>query len=709
MTYPSGHRNYTLFALMIFAALLSASALNLKSSQAQAAGDQDLMKMPFLERLSPPAETGDKVEGDDPQRSNDSLSAMMTVCTVDRLSDNNPAGGGEGVGAVGDLRYCMTGANAAGGSNTIEFSVTGTINLAGELPLINNNLTINGPGANLLIVRRNTGGDYRIFTVNSNRVVTINGLTMTKGRVFSSPNFGGGGGIFVNGGATLNLTDSVVTDNEGRSFGGGILSFGALNITRCTISFNKAGNGGGFYILFTTANITDSTINNNTTDFQAGVGIQDATVNLTNCTVSNNSATTGGGAITSRATSGTAATTLTNCTVANNSGPGGSLFVLKFANAVAASLNVKNTLAANNSPVNFGNSGGVLASFGHNLDTDGTSLFVNGLNGDIIGSQASPVDAKLAPLADNGGPTQTRALMNNSPAIDAGTILGAPAKDQRGVPRPQNGVADIGAFESKLLCLGALAGGKAGVAYSETLSVSCGSGPFTFSVAQGNLPPGLSLNSTTGKISGLVTFPGTWNFIIKVSNAQGFTGLCDYTLVFSCPTIVINPATLPGGSVGTAYNQTLSATPAGGQYTFAVTGGALPAGLSLNGATGAITGTPTLAGTYNFVLQATGFGTCTAVLTYSITIGGNQCPTITLSNLPNGQTGQMYANAVTASPAGSYSYATTAGSLPPGLTLYGTGLVFGFPTVPGTYNFTVTATGSGNCTGSKSYSMTISQ
>ena len=75
--------------------------------------------------------------------------------------------------------------------------------------------------------------------------------------------------------------------------------------------------------------------------------------------------------------------------------------------------------------------------------------------------------------------------------------------------------------------------------------------------------------------------------------------------------------------------------------------------------------------------------------------------------LPNGNVGQIYANSVTASPAGSYNYAVSAGNLPPGLTLYSSGLVFGFPTTPGTYNFTITATDAGNCTGSKSYSMVI--
>jgi hypothetical protein len=703
-------KNYTIFAALIFALMLGASTLNLNSWRAQA-NDQSLIEMPKLERLLPPTETDSKVESDSPQIANGFAVAMMAAFTVDRVTDNNPAGGGEGTGTIGDLRYCMTQANIGGGSNTIDFSLAGTINLAGELPLINNNLTINGLGANLTTVRRNSGGDYRIFTINFNRSVSISGLTMTKGRVFSSPNFGGGGGIFVNPGATLNLSDSVVTDNEGYSFGGGILSYGALNINNCTISFNKAGNGGGFYILFTTATITNSTINNNMTDFQAGVGNQDANVTLTNCTVSNNTAAVSSAGIVSRAAFATATTNVTNCTVANNNGPGAALAVANLQGAMGASLTVKNTLAASNGQVNYfkGANNSVLTSLGHNLDTDGTSGFINGQNGDLIGSAGSPIDAKLAPLAANGGPTQTRALMCGSPAIDAGDNNGAPVADQRGVARPQNNITDIGAYESKLLCLGDLANGKAGIPYNETLSVVGGQAPFSFSLVQGNLPPGLTLNPTTGQISGTVAFPGTWNFIIQVTNAQGFVGMRSYTLVITCPTIVFNPATLPGGAVGVAYNQTVSATPATGQYSFAVTGGALPAGLNLNGATGAITGTPTLAGTYNFVLQATGFSTCTSVMTYSILIGGNQCPAITLSDLPNGNVAQLYANSVTASPAGSYNYAVSVGNLPPGLTLYGSGLVFGFPTTPGTYNFTITATDVGNCNGSKSYSMVISQ
>lgn len=696
----------------LLVALLFSLLAGLGQTPWHAAAQQDEQQVlaepggPVLKLEQPPS----LAETTEEQKTGNGLQFLMMAGNflVDRLTDNNPGGGGEGAGFVGDLRFCLTQSNALGGNNTIDFSVAGIINLAGELPLINNNLTINGPGANLMTVRRNTGGDYRIFTINFNRVVTISGLTITKGRVFASPNFGGGGGFFVNPGATLNLSNSVVTDNEGFSFGGGILSYGALNINNCTISFNKAGNGGGFYILFTTANITNSTINNNMTSFQAGVGIQDSIVTLTNCTVSGNSATSGGGGIVSRGTSGTAATTIINSTVANNSGPGAALWAIKFAGSPAASLSVKNTLAAANSPANFANSGGVLASLGHNLDTDGTSGFTNGLNGNIIGSLGAPINAQLAPLANNGGPTQTHALLCGSPAIDAGDNNGAPATDQRGSARPVGSAVDIGAYESTQICLGPLANGQAGVPYNQTITVNGCTAPYTFAVVQGNLPSGLVLNPSTGVISGVATVTGTYNFTVQVTGSLGCTGARSYTLLITCPTVTVNPGSLANGTLGVAYNQTVAATPAGGNYVYAVIAGALPPGLSLNGATGAITGTPTMTGQFGFVIQATGFGACPGTVNYTLTIAGQACQTITLAALANGTAGQFYYGNVAAQPAGSYTYAVTSGALPPGLVLQSMmGAMYGTPTQAGTFNFTITATNASGCTGSNAYSLII--
>ncbi len=254
------------------------------------------------------------------------------------------------------------------------------------------------------------------------------------------------------------------------------------------------------------------------------------------------------------------------------------------------------------------------------------------------------------------------------------------------------------------LVLGALPSATAGNAYNQTVSVTP-AGSYSFSVVQGNLPPGLILNPSTGAISGTPILAGTHNFTIKAQTSGGCSGQQAYSLAISCPSISLSSLATP--QLNSPYNQTVTASPSGGNYSFAVTG-SLPAGLSLNAATGAISGTPTAAGAYNFSITATGFGSCTGTRNYAGTITGGGCPTITLPELPGGQPGQLYNQSVTASPAGSYSYAVTSGSLPPGVTLYGSlGILFGYPATAGTYNFTITATNAGNCTGSKQYSVQI--
>jgi hypothetical protein len=179
-----------------------------------------------------------------------------------------------------------------------------------------------------------------------------------------------------------------------------------------------------------------------------------------------------------------------------------------------------------------------------------------------------------------------------------------------------------------------------------------------------------------------------------------------FTLNVACPTITVNPASLPNATINTAYPTMLGATPAGGSYSFAVTSGLLPAGLTLN-SNGSFSGAPTQSGVFNFRVTAS-FGTCKGSRTYTGAIAGGACPTITLPALPDGAPGQLYTNSVTATPSGSYSYAMASGSLPPGLTLYGSmGLLYGYPMAAGTFNFTVTATDSNNCTGSKSYAVNV--
>ncbi|HMZ20687.1 MAG TPA: putative Ig domain-containing protein, partial [Blastocatellia bacterium] len=255
------------------------------------------------------------------------------------------------------------------------------------------------------------------------------------------------------------------------------------------------------------------------------------------------------------------------------------------------------------------------------------------------------------------------------------------------------------------ITLASPANGEAGVNYAGSVAASP-SGSYTYSVTAGGLPSGLALNSTTGAVTGWPSITGTYTFTIKAQTTNGCSGQQSYTLVIACPTITLSALAMP--TLNSPYNQVVTASPSGGNYSFAVTTGALPTGLSLNAATGAITGTPTAGGAYNFTITATGFGSCTGTRAYSGTIEGSACPTITPADLPSGQPGQLYSNSVAASPAGSYSYAVTTGSLPPGLTLYGSfGLLYGYPTTAGTFNFTVTATDSNNCTGAKSYSVVI--
>src|SRR5262249_44053384 len=124
----------------------------------------------------------------------------------------------------------------------------------------------------------------------------------------------------------------------------------------------------------------------------------------------------------------------------------------------AAMSNVRNTIVARNL-VDVAGLGpdltGTFTSGGHNLIGDGTGAagFTNGSNGDQVGSTANPIDPRLAPLAQNGGFTQTHALLSGSSAIDGGDNMGAPPADQRGVSRPRDGnrdrarIVDIGAFE----------------------------------------------------------------------------------------------------------------------------------------------------------------------------------------------------------------------------------------------------------------------
>jgi hypothetical protein len=251
-----------------------------------------------------------------------------------------------------------------------------------------------------------------------------------------------------------------------------------------------------------------------------------------------------------------------------------------------------------------------------------------------------------------------------------------------------------------------LPGWQVGVSYSQALAASP-TGSYTYSLLTGSLPPGLTLNTTNGQITGTTTVIGTYNFTIRALGAGSCSGTQSFSLAINCPLAQINPVTLPGGTVGTAYNQSLNATPAG-NYSFSRSSGSLPPGLTLSSA-GALSGTPTTQGSYTFTVQATGFSICTGSRTYTLTISAS-CTAITLATLPSGKLNvHYYGNLATTTPSGSYTFTVDSGALPPGLALDNLfAALVGKPTVAGTYNFTLKATRSNGCTGTRAYTLTIS-
>ena len=292
----------------------------------------------------------------------------------------------------------------------------------------------------------------------------------------------GGGGIFISSGGTASLTNTLVAGNSVASFGGGIRTLGTLVMRDSRLQGNAGGPGGGLLTSGTTTIARTAVGGNFSTGEGGGIAVSGGTFSLSESTVSDNRAgggSSGGGIAVASGAGGAGGTArLTNVTVTGNQAArGGGLSVVGGSSLSAVLTNVTITrnwaeqgsgvytlpsgsgapaiefsgslLADNNGGENC-LAVGPLTSRGHNLDDGRTCGFTPATDGgtDLVGTNPS-----LAPLANNGGPTLTHALLVGSPAIDAGGIAGCPAADQRGQARPVDGDADgsaacdIGAFE----------------------------------------------------------------------------------------------------------------------------------------------------------------------------------------------------------------------------------------------------------------------
>jgi hypothetical protein len=221
----------------------------------------------------------------------------------------------------------------------------------------------------------------------------------------------------------------------------------------------------------------------------------------------------------------------------------------------------------------------------------------------------------------------------------------------------------------------------AGDAYNQTLTATGGTAPYTFSLATGTLPPGITIGSA-GVLSGTSFSPGSYTFTIQAVDSTASapqSGTRTYSIrviTFSCPD--------PAARIGDAYSDFVFTNPTAANY--AITAGTLPPGLSFNTTSGSLTGTPTAIGTYNFTLQANYISPTSS---FSSSCNIYVAPRFeSFAPRVTGRLGVPYRSSVSIFshiPAASFSLAS--GSLPPGLSLESsTGIVSGIPTAAGTYS-----------------------
>ncbi|MDE4914868.1 putative Ig domain-containing protein [Methylobacterium sp. 092160098-2] len=240
---------------------------------------------------------------------------------------------------------------------------------------------------------------------------------------------------------------------------------------------------------------------------------------------------------------------------------------------------------------------------------------------------------------------------------------------------------------SPLTIAGSAPGGMVGADYSATFTAAGGSAPYAYDVAAGALPDGLSLDGSTGRISGQPTKAGTFSGIgLRATDASGRTAQTTASIVIAAPLrIAGSPST--NGTVGQSYSASFGASGGTAPYTFSLASGTLPAGLTLSTTSGAISGMPTVVGaSEGLAVKVTDVAGRTAT-SDSFRIAVVDVLAVTGSASTSATAGQAYSAQFSASGGSSpYAWTLASGTLPPGLSLdAATGLVGGTPTTLGSY------------------------
>ncbi len=359
-----------------------------------------------------------------------------TALTVTSLDDSGPGSFRDALAQIADGGSITFDSTLAGGNMTltsgqlmIDRSVTVdassaapiTISAAGSSRVLQVGAGIDVSITDMVIrdgvAAPQGGGILNAGNLSLNRVVVTDNLENSTGTNFDL----GGGGIYNGDGATLNLTDSTVSNNSTVAQpGGGIYGFfnSTINITRSTVSGNTGGDVAGGLRSLGTTNVVNSTFSGNTSTAWHGgaMFLTDGSVTIANSTIVGNNAP---------------------------AGTAGGLMIATFGAPV--SVTIQDSIIADNGTYNCQVEGGgaaVLTSLGGNINTDPSCSLI-GTDSDV-----GPGGALVGGLANNGGPTLSHALDAGSPAIDA-AIGSCPATDQRGTARPQGAGCDVGAVEQQ--------------------------------------------------------------------------------------------------------------------------------------------------------------------------------------------------------------------------------------------------------------------
>lgn len=365
---------------------------------------------------------------------------------------------------VANLIAAITASNTNGQSDTIDlggftFTLTAADNGDNGLPIIAETLTIR----NGVIERSTEAGtpEFRLLELGTGANLSLDGVTLRNGLLSAAG--ADGGAIFV-GDATISLiNNSTFTNNVVNDSGGAIfLDANAVvtTITNSSFTNNGAGQGGGIYVSADASLnlLSGSTFSSNNAQvgdggglLVNGVGSSAVLGTLSNSTFSDNTAAgNGGGTAFAAAT----ITNISNLTVANNDAgiDGGGIFLdgTSTVTALSSSIIALNTdAAAPSEEPDLSNAGTITNSQSNLIGTDGGHAIADNVDGNQVGTNVTPLDPVIGSLASNGGPTETRALLAGSPAIDAGANSLSLANDQRGpgFPRARGAAVDIGAFE----------------------------------------------------------------------------------------------------------------------------------------------------------------------------------------------------------------------------------------------------------------------